>query len=83
LCETPDWELSPPDPRSLCPLFSIEFVEFSPSSQKKIPGTPVLAISAFPPGQVLKEYCRTEATGDVTGVLSCTAAGKKQQNLLF
>jgi hypothetical protein len=41
-----------------------------------------LTINAFPPGQVLKEYCRAEATGDVTGVLSCTAVDKKQQNLL-
>jgi hypothetical protein len=27
-----------------------------------------LTINAFPPGQVLKEYCRAEAMGDVTGV---------------
>jgi hypothetical protein len=41
-----------------------------------------LTISAFPPGQVLKEYCRAEAIGDVTGVLNFTAVDKKQQNLL-
>jgi hypothetical protein len=26
------------------------------------------ADNAFPPGQVLKEYCRAEAMGDITGV---------------
>jgi hypothetical protein len=41
-----------------------------------------LTINAFPHGQVPKECCRVEAMGDVTGVLSCTAIGKKQQNLL-
>jgi hypothetical protein len=40
------------------------------------------ADNPFPPGQVLKEYCRTEAMADVAGVLSCTAVDKKQQNLL-
>jgi hypothetical protein len=34
------------------------------------------------PEQVLKEYLRAEAMGDVTGVLSHTAVDKKQHNLL-
>jgi hypothetical protein len=38
------------------------------------------ADNAFPPGQVLNEYSRAEEMGDVTGVLSCTAVDKKQQN---
>jgi len=29
-----------------------------------------------------EEYCRAGAMGGVTGVISCTALGKKQQNLL-
>ena len=34
---TPDKGLPPPDPRSLCPLSSTEFVE-APPSPNKIPG---------------------------------------------
>jgi hypothetical protein len=41
----------------------------------------MLTINAFPPGQVQKEYCQAEAVGDVTGVMICTAVGKKQQTL--
>ena len=37
---------------------------------------------SYPPGQVLKEYCRAEAMSAVTGLISCTAGEKKQQNLL-
>jgi hypothetical protein len=40
-----------------------------------------LTIDAFPPVQVLKEYCRAEAMGDVTGVLICTAV-ETEQHLL-
>jgi hypothetical protein len=40
------------------------------------------ADNAFPPGQELKEYCRAEAMGDLTGVSSCTAVNRKQNNLL-
>jgi hypothetical protein len=40
------------------------------------------ADNAFAPGQLLKEYCRAEAMGDVTSVLSRTAVDKKQQNSL-
>jgi hypothetical protein len=38
-----------------------------------------LTMNAFPPGQVLKEYWRAEAMGDVTGVWCCAAVGTKQQ----
>jgi hypothetical protein len=38
-----------------------------------------LTINAFPPGRVLKEYCRAEAMDDATGVLSCTVVETKQQ----
>jgi hypothetical protein len=38
-----------------------------------------LTINVFPPGQVLKEYCRVEAMGDATGILSCTGVDKEQQ----
>ena len=36
---TPDWGLPPPDPRSLCPLSSTEFVE---PPQTKFLGTPLM-----------------------------------------
>jgi hypothetical protein len=39
--------------------------------------------NAFPPVQVLKEYCRAEAMSVVTGVISCTAVERTQRNLLF
>ena len=32
-----------------------------------------VTINAFPPGQVLKEYCRAELMDVVTGVIICTA----------
>ena len=35
---TPDWGATSPDPRSLCPLSSTEFVE---SPRKKFLGTPL------------------------------------------
>ena len=40
------------------------------------------ANNAFPPGQVLKVYCREEAMSVVTGMVSCTVVQKKQENLL-
>jgi hypothetical protein len=39
--------LLPPDPHSLCPLSSTEFVEHPPTNRKKILGTPLFVTSRF------------------------------------